>query len=206
MQNFPTSRATLPRVRRVTVTLLATIGLLSTMATGASSAPTDPTADMTSPAGYYGGFIDMAVDQPGDTACVIRPDVLDAPECFDTEAEADEFGAELLATYGPVGSRWYRASLFSNCASPVKLYEGAWGTGSQAHIWGQRFSWTNLSGHPHYFNQKTSSYRIGACDAIFADYANGGGAHYPTQWTEANDVFLGMASGWDNDVSSVYIN
>ncbi len=66
-----------------------------------------------------------------------------------------------------------------------------------------RFQWINLS--PFGWNQRTSSYKVGPCASYFADYANGGGAWYPTYLTEAYDRAPSMISGWDNDVSSVYI-
>ena len=56
-------------------------------------------------------------------------------------------------------------------------------------------------GSPH-GNAKS---QIGACAAWFADWANGGGEWYPTSATGAYDRAPTMLSGWDNDVSSVYI-
>ena len=45
----------------------------------------------------------------------------------------------------------------------------------------------------------------GACSAYFADYEWGGGGWYPTYLTQAWDQNASMISGWNNDVSSVYI-
>lgn len=90
----------------------------------------------------------------------------------------------------------------SSCSSYVKLYDGTSYTGSSLWL-STRWSWINLSTYG--FNQRASSFKIGACSAHFADYSNGGGAWYPTWATQAYDVASTMASGWNNDVSSVYI-
>ncbi|NNE73211.1 MAG: hypothetical protein HKN26_06080 [Acidimicrobiales bacterium] len=204
MQNFPTSRATLPRVRRVTIALFATIGLLSTMTTGASPASAEPIADMTTPALYNGTIIDMAADWEDAEACLVRPDVLDMPECFDSVEQLEARSAELIDEHGPVRGFSTRRgkSSFANCATKLWLYDGAYGTGAKINFQ-LRNQWINLSSYG--FNQKTSSYHIGGCNATFHDYANGGGGLYPTNQTQAWDGSPGMAAGWNNDVSSVRI-
>lgn len=88
------------------------------------------------------------------------------------------------------------------CSSYMRLYDGTGYTGSTLYL-STRRQWLNLSSYG--FNQKTSSYKIGACKSIFADYNNGGGGWYPTYLTEAYDKATSMRSGWNNDVSSVYM-
>ena len=131
--------------------------------------------------------------------------MLDVPECFDTEAEMDRRIDQLesrLATASVGASSAATASSGSSCASYLRLYDGTWYTGAVLYLRG-RWQWFNLADYG--FDQRTSSYRIGACSARFADWANGGGAWYPTSLTEAYDQASTMLSGWDNDVSSVYV-
>lgn len=90
----------------------------------------------------------------------------------------------------------------SDCSGYLRLYDGTGYTGAVLYLRG-RFQWHNLADYG--FDQRTSSYRIGPCSAYFADYADGGGSWYPTSLTEAYDSASSMTSGWDNDVSSVYI-
>jgi hypothetical protein len=128
-------------------------------------------------------------------------------ECFDDEQELEQRVAQVQGSQpGPtaemrVGAPVAAASS-SGCGSFLKLYDYAYYGGSSVWL-STRLLWHNLSNYG--FNQRTSSFKIGACSAYFADWAWGGGAWYPTYLTQAYDVGPTMRSGWNNDVSSVYI-
>lgn len=111
--------------------------------------------------------------------------------CYASEAEMD-------AAEGPLVQR----APLADCALPaVRLYPST-GFGGDVLQITTRYTLINLAGHG--FNNVTSSYRIGACDAYFYDTTTGG-TGYPgstTAWSSASSMW----SGWDNAVGSVYIN
>ncbi len=158
------------------------------------------------PARYGDRVIDLAQGWDGAGACVVWPKMLDIPECFDTEAEMDRRVVDLetrAAFVSPsTNTDAITATSSSSCTSSLRLYDGTYYTGAVLYLRG-RWQWFNLADYG--FDQRTSSYVIGACSAWFADWTNGGGDWYPTSLTEAYDVAPTMLSGWDNDVSSVYI-
>lgn len=157
------------------------------------------------PAKYGDRLIDLAWGWEGAGACLVWPEVLDQPECFNTEADMDrriaELETETAATSVGVSSGAAAAS-GSWCSSYLRLYDGISYTGAVLYLRG-RGQWFNLADYG--FDQRTSSFKIGACSAWFADWRNGSGDWYPTSATEAYDVAPTMISGWNNDVSSVYI-
>ncbi|MFL5962176.1 MAG: hypothetical protein ACJ757_04710 [Gaiellaceae bacterium] len=62
--------------------------------------------------------------------------------------------------------------------------------------------WQNLSTWG--FDNQLSSYMVGACGVYLADFSNGGGSWYPGN-TSAGHHEPGMLSGWNDRVSSIYI-
>jgi hypothetical protein len=87
------------------------------------------------------------------------------------------------------------------CATPLRLYDGTYRTGTSVSIY-PRGLWINLSDVG--FNNKTSSFAVGACAVVLAAGSNGSGAHYP-DCLEAGCIENTMASGWNNVLSSVYL-
>lgn len=156
------------------------------------------------PARYGDRVIDLTRGWDGAGACVVWPEKLDIPECFDTEADMGRRIAELEgAAASPIGTLGGTAATSSSwCSSALRLYDGTYYSGAVLYLRGRQ-QWFNLADYG--FDQRTSSYVIGACSARFADWRNGGGDWYPTSLTEAYDVAPTMISGWNNDVSSVYI-
>ncbi|NIA26323.1 MAG: hypothetical protein GWP04_12295 [Gammaproteobacteria bacterium] len=190
------------RVRIVPV-ILATVMLVAVPAYAASGSDSSGLPGVGTTARYGDHLIDLTHSWSGAGACVVWPDKLDMPECFDTEAEMNRRIAQLEAEVAPasvVGTGRTTATSGSSCASYLRMYDGTWYTGAVLYLRG-RWQWFNLADYG--FDQRTSSYRIGACAARFADWENGGGSRYPT--SEAYDVAPTMLSGWNNDVSSVYI-
>lgn len=120
-------------------------------------------------------------------------------ECFRSEEALLQRAGEL----GLAGETSTMVTSSSTCPSALRLYDGLSYTGSTLYLY-QRTSWINLSGYG--WSNRTSSYKVGACSSYFADYSNGGGSWYPTSLTEAWDSYSSMVSGWNNRVSSIYIN
>lgn len=197
------------RRRRRWVILLATLlaGTLGAVpAQGAGQGEAAESPGVTTVALYGDRTIDIAEDWEGAGACVVWPEILDVPECFDTEEQVDrriaQLEAELAIPSFGVAVDGITAASGSSCASYLRLYDGSWYTSAVLYLRG-RGQWFNLADYG--FNQRTSSFKIGACSAWFADWANGGGTWYPTSQTEAYDVAPTMTGGWNNDVSSIYI-
>lgn len=154
---------------------------------------------------FEGTVIDMSQDWGEATACVVW-DAAGVRECFRTEAEMDLHVAGIddgkSRTRGAPADPGLE-SLQSQCSSSVKLYDGIGYTGSVLYL-RDRSYWINLSSYG--FSNRTTSFKIGACSSYFADYNNGGGSWYSTSATQAYDVAYATSSGWNNRVSSIYIN
>jgi hypothetical protein len=90
----------------------------------------------------------------------------------------------------------------ANCSTPLKLRDGAGQTGTTVSV-SVRGLWVNLSSV--LFDNRTSSYTVGACSVELAAQANGSGNHYP-RCLSAGCVENTMLAGWDNVISSVYLH
>lgn len=189
---------------RIVLVMVAAAVLAGVPAYAVSGSDSSGQSGARTAARYGDRVIDLARGWEDAGACVVWPEMLDKPECFDTEAEMNlrigELETGMAASVG--SSTGTRATSGSSCASYLRLYDGIWYTGAVLYLRG-RGRWFNLVDYG--FDQRTSSYRIGACSARFADWVSGGGSWYPTSLTEAYDTAPTMLSGWDNDVSSVYI-
>ncbi|MGI8515033.1 MAG: hypothetical protein ACR2NT_07785 [Acidimicrobiia bacterium] len=115
-------------------------------------------------------------------------------ECFGSEKELDA-RLEMLADQPET------SALLAQCSTGLRLYDGTGYTGSVLVIL-DRSLWINLSSYG--FDNRTSSYKVGACDSYFAENGSGGGSWYPASATQAWDQASSMQSGWNNRVSSVY--
>jgi hypothetical protein len=135
---------------------------------------------------FEGGWIDLKSGWGPARACLV---VLGAPvECFRSSSEMAEREAALVVPG-------------VNCSYPLRLYDGLSRTGTKVSVYA-RGVWVNLSTLS--FDNKTSSYAVGACAAEMASGAGGGGSFYPgclNAWCVADS----MAAGWNNVVSSVYL-
>lgn len=197
-----------PRRRRLGIVLMmvAAAVLAGVPAHAAVDGDTSGQPGVGTLARYGDRVIDLAHSWEGAGACLVWPEVLDQSECFDTEAEMDRRIAALEAATAVTAvagnSSGAAAASGSWCSSSLRLYDGIYYTGAVLYLRG-RWQWFNLADYG--FDQRTSSFKVGACSAWFADWRNGGGEWYPTSATEADDQASVMISGWDNDVSSVYI-
>jgi hypothetical protein len=89
-----------------------------------------------------------------------------------------------------------------SCSVPLKLYDGTNLTGANVSI-SERGTWINLG--PLGFDNRTSSFKVGACTVDLASLSNGGGALYDT-CHNPGCVENTMDPGWNNVISSVYIH
>ena len=89
-----------------------------------------------------------------------------------------------------------------NCSTPLKLHDSPSQLGAVVSIYA-RGSWVDLSSFS--FDNKTSSYTVGACAIELAAQNGGSGNHY-TRCLSSGCVENTMLSGWDNVVSSVYLH
>lgn len=173
---------------RLLTALATTATLLTSLAPGRAAA-TDPTSTttQTSLATFEGRTIDLRSDWGEARACSIGPD---ESICFRSERALDR----QLTSH-------MNMSILVDCSTSVRLYSASSYGGSVLQLY-NRGVWHNLSTCG--FDNITSSYRIGACSATFADGASGSGSYYPGS-TSAGAQASAMVSGWDNRVSSVYI-
>jgi hypothetical protein len=160
---------------------------------GGHSFATSSEAPIGSPAGdvgiasFEGARLDLSRGWGAARACLVYPGR--RTECFRTQAALDARVASL-------------APPALSCSTPLRLRDGTYQSGTTVSIF-PRGIWINLSTLG--FDNKTSSYTVGACSIELAALSNGGGAHYA--WC----LFAGcvenvMVSGWDNVVSSVYLH
>lgn len=208
-RNFVRARITTTSV----VILIAVLGAAASMA-GADEGAGRPRAGgetggtgSEGVASFEGRQIDLAVSWEGAGACIVWQ--LDDIQCFKSEREleqhviaAEDTLSTETSTLSTSAELLVTAAASSSCGSYLRLYDYTSYGGSSLWL-ASRYTWLNLANYG--FNQRTSSFRVGGCSAYFADLASGGGAWYPTSLTQAWDSSPSMISGWNNDVSSVYI-
>lgn len=131
---------------------------------------------------FEDGWIDLSADWGDAQACLISNESI----CFRTEAELDthldEFGDTRRACGGTL-----RLYDFPSFGPPMVALSPATG-------------WKNLSTVG--FDNRTESYRVGPCDARFADPAGGSPPLYPANLTKANMSSATMSSGLVSTMSS----
>lgn len=174
-------------------TLIAIMAVVLALPAGASEEEPDLGLAL-----FEGEVIDLVDGWEDAKACLVWGSE-SVVECFRTEAELIERADQLESSRAAGGV----ASASSSCSTSLKLYDGTSYTGSTLYLY-TRTQWINLSNYG--FANRTSSFKVGACSAYFADYPNGGGSWYPTSYTQAWDQFAAMISGWNNRVSSIYMN
>jgi hypothetical protein len=139
---------------------------------------------------FEGRWIELSQGWSQATACMVvagRP-----TECFRTVGAMETHAAVVLASASPL----------LNCSTPLKLRDGPNQTLGQANVY-SRGIWVNLSSLS--FDNKTSSFTVGACSIDLAAGINGGSSHYLSCLSPfcVEDT---MDPGWDNAVSSAYLN
>jgi hypothetical protein len=159
------------------------------MATGAGSAAhaVDDGAGSTPSLAVFGNeIIDLRDGWQGAGACTSDGT---STVCFETEAEMDAYlvgGAGM----GRADMASEQAVALASCSSSVRLYEDTGYAGDVLQL-SLRGSYINLSGYG--FSDVTSSYKVGACSAVFYD-GTGGGTVYPGS-TAAYAAATSMVAG-----------
>lgn len=177
--------------------------LLFTLTTFPAVSPTDPSssravsASAASFAGFEGRTIDLRSGWGAATACQTDGHTT---QCWATEAEMDRaIGAMPVGT--PATDGQSNTAALATCSSSLRLYSGLSYTGSVLAL---TSTGTLINLSTYGFDNTTTSYKVGACSALFYDGANGSGSQYPGS-TSAFSQSASMATGWNDRVSSVYM-
>ena len=151
-------------------------------------------------ANFEGRKIDLARGWRGATACVVwrQQGILD---CFRTRAEGKALVDQLNAGRAPAAANGGDEAYGYQCGGPLELYRNTWWGGQAIWFYDEGY-WQNLGDYG--FDNATSSYAVGPCYAHLAENNWGGGWWYPGD-TSPYGSAAWMSSGWDNRVSSIFI-
>ncbi|HKU55501.1 MAG TPA: hypothetical protein VJP41_00605 [Gaiellaceae bacterium] len=144
---------------------------------------------------FEGSQIDLSQGWGAAQACVVANG---AVTCFADRAGLLAYEQQLPSTQASASE----LSLASTtCSSPLRLYADANYGGRELDFYDRGY-WQNLSTWS--FSNQTSSFKVGACAVDLADDANGGGSWYPSG-TGAGHLEPTMVSGWNDRISSIFI-
>ncbi|MDJ0790558.1 MAG: hypothetical protein QNJ71_01555 [Acidimicrobiia bacterium] len=198
------------RTWRLAVVIFAVVGMLATPAV-ASAADEGAPSERRVVAEFEGRTIDLSRDWKQAKACLVWQ-TRGIVKCMRTEKQLERWldaldlalgyqdDVNAVEAFSATGGYAVRAG--AKCSTTLKLYDYTNMGGASLYM-RDRGYWQNLSSYG--FNQRVSSFKVGACSTIMADYNNGGGARMPSSYTKAWRLIYSMPSGWNNDVSSVYI-
>ncbi|MGI9644114.1 MAG: hypothetical protein ACR2O6_02245 [Ilumatobacteraceae bacterium] len=145
---------------------------------------------------FNGREIDLQKGWGNAKACHVAEDL--SVTCYGSERAMDN---ALGVAHRAGGDYPSSANGYASCGSSLRLYSYNY-YGSPVLYLTTRWSWTNLSWFG--FNNRTSSYRVGGCSALFRSGSYGGGSTYPgPTWAWARRSTMGWS--WDNVLSSTYI-
>jgi hypothetical protein len=149
---------------------------------------------------FEGTLIDLSQGWGEAAACAVTDD---GTTCYRTEAEMDA----ALAVSDPMAVTVASASIEASgattsvtCSSSLRLYDG---TSFTTPVLSLSTRGILISPAANGFDNKTSSFKVGACSAKLYDGASGTN-QYPGS-TAANVQASSMQSGWNNVISSVLI-
>jgi hypothetical protein len=144
---------------------------------------------------FEGGQIDLSHGWGDAKACVVH-DGGNTVECFRDRAS-------LLVREDQLQSRTAAAptTATTTCSTPLRLFADSNYGGRELDFYDRGY-WQNLSTWS--FDNQLSSYKVGGCAVYLADGANGGGSWYPGNAT-AGHWEPAMVSGWNDRISSIYI-
>jgi hypothetical protein len=168
-----------------TLITLAAFGF-STPANASTSESSASTSSAAQIATFEGTTFDMTRGWGLATACNVTDN---GTACYRTEAEMNK-----------AVDRAPGAGRAANCSSALRLYDGTGYTGQVISITTRS---TVLALYGYGFDNKTSSYKVGACSARLY---NGIGSSQYGGTTSAGASATSMASGWDNVISSVTLS
>lgn len=146
---------------------------------------------------FEGKMLDLSRDWGEAKSCLIWKQA-GISECFRTDEEMEARDAEATRQHPEVQEQ---ATAAARCSGALHLYEHVNRQGRHL-MFRDRGYWQNLGGWG--FNDKLSSFATGPCGVHLAYHVNGGGGWYPGN-TGANVVSHQMISGWNDEVSSIYI-
>jgi len=152
-------------------------------------------------ASFEGTMLDLASDWGEAHSCVIwrQGGII---QCFRTTHEHDRLVAKIEDSFAKVSNLAPTPDRILACSrSCLHLYQDS-NFRSRELTFCDRGYWQNLTGYG--FNDELSSYKTGAHGVHLAEHTNGGGYWYPGN-TGACVAAGGMSSGWNDRVSSIYI-
>lgn len=141
---------------------------------------------------FEGTSINLAEGWDEATACIVDEE---GARCYRTRDDLERAEDDTANGLDDV-------TLMASCASSLTLYSGTSYSGSSLSL-STRSTFISLSSYG--FNNVTSSYTVGACSANFYDGSLSSGP-YPGNTLSAGSSAASMVSGWDNRISTVYIN
>jgi hypothetical protein len=163
----------------------------------------DPDGPSQSTAMFEGAKIDLGEGWGEAKACAVTDTEV---RCFRTEATMDRYlamrerRAAADAPANTVGGGFAASAASTTCSSSLRLYDGTSFTGSVLSV---AIRWSVLSLWRYGFDNRTSSFRVGACGVDFFSGSSGGGSAYSgATWAGGSAASMGY---WDNVVSSIYI-
>ncbi|MBL1083656.1 hypothetical protein JK359_17055 [Streptomyces actinomycinicus] len=181
----------------LTVTAVLTVGLTAAGPASASSSASS-SASASAPveegvtASFDGKRADLSKGWGAAKACGVWREGV---RCFRTVGELDRKAAAVNTSRAKAGVR-------AACSTPLQLGEDNDLRGRVLKFYDRGY-WQNLGGYG--FNDKTSSYRTGACTAHLAEHNDGRGYWYPGN-TGPSHYEPSMRSGWNDRVSSIKID
>lgn len=176
------------QLRRILVGIAALVAALAPALPAGAAGGTNPSL-----ATFEGRTIDLRKGWGEAAACSTDGTTT---TCYRTEADMD------AALGTPAPPPLGEVTILSDCSSSLRLYASINFTTPVLQLTA-RSIWLNLSSFG--FDNRTSSYAVGACSSIFAENANGGGSWYPGS-TSAGSSAASMVAGWNDRISSVFIN
>jgi hypothetical protein len=136
---------------------------------------------------FEGRLLDLQHGWGAARACLLFPK--SRTECFRTEAQEQ------------VRERQLAVDPAVSCSVPLRLYDTAFLGGTVVSVF-TRGLWINLSAVS--FDNRTTSFKVGACAIELASGPGGGGNFYP-RCLSPGCVENTMLSGWNNTISSVFL-
>jgi hypothetical protein len=150
------------------------------------------TDSLVSMASYHGRTIDLRKGWGTAAACVVAEA---GTSCFDSEELMDAFIGDTLSKDT---SGFRRAA----CSTSLRLYDA---TSFGGGVLGFTLRNTVINMSAVGFDNRTSSYKVGACSVLMWDGVNGTGPVYTgPMW--AGVMASTMVPFWDNRIGSIYIN
>jgi hypothetical protein len=174
---------------------IAAAALALSVVPAVSSAVTPPPAQHGAALALFEGrLIDLAQGWGDAQACLVS-EAASVVECFRDRAGLQARETQLQAQLASP------ATASASCSSPLRLYADSSYGGRELDFYDRGY-WQNLGTWG--FDNQLSSFRVGACGVYLADGTTGGGSWYPGN-TSAGHSESSMLSGWNDRVSSIYI-